>query len=113
MPYTWGLLRSIPSLERPADEPLVPIEGLPPNVAKLSEGCRFRARCPYRRAICAEAEPPLEPVPDAAPGHLTRCWGMNPERGWLRDTDWTRDLGDPKAIAEISAAAARVPGGAA
>ena len=110
MPYTWGLLRSIPSLERPVNEPLVPIEGLPPNVARLDGGCRFRPRCAYRRAVCGEAEPPLAPAPDGAESHLARCWGLDPDIGWLRDTDWTKDLGDPAAMAEISAAAARVQG---
>nr|WP_279327492.1 ABC transporter ATP-binding protein [Chelativorans petroleitrophicus] len=111
MPYTWGLLRSIPSLERPVDEPLVPIEGLPPNIAQLDGGCRFRPRCAYRRAICGQSEPPLAPAPDGAEGHLTRCWGFDPEIGWLRDTDWKKDLGDPATMAEISAAAAKVPCG--
>ncbi|MCR6671343.1 ABC transporter ATP-binding protein [Devosia ginsengisoli] len=110
MPYTWGLLRSIPSLERPVDEPLVPIEGLPPNLARLEPGCRFRPRCAYRRAICGAAEPPLAPAPDGAEGHLARCWGLDPENGWLRDTDWTSDLGDAETMAEISAAAAQVQG---
>ncbi|QDZ12756.1 ABC transporter ATP-binding protein [Devosia ginsengisoli] len=111
MPYTWGLLRSIPSLERPVDEPLVPIEGLPPDVARLNGGCRFRPRCAYRRAICGQAEPPLAPTPDGVEGHLARCWGLDPDQGWLRDTDWTKDLGDPVAMAEISAAAAHVQDG--
>ncbi|MBJ3784989.1 ABC transporter ATP-binding protein [Devosia sediminis] len=111
MPYTWGLLRSIPSLDRPVHEPLVPIEGLPPNVALLDGGCRFRPRCPYRRDICAEAEPPLAPAPDGAEGHLARCWGLDPVRGWLRDTDWKTDLGDPAARAQISADAAKIKGG--
>lgn len=111
MPYTWGLLRSIPSLERPVDEPLVPIEGLPPNVAMLDGGCRFRPRCPYRRDICGEAEPPLAPAPDGAEGHLARCWGLDPQHGWLRNTDWQADLGDPAVMAEIRAEAAKVEGG--
>jgi oligopeptide/dipeptide ABC transporter ATP-binding protein len=108
MPYTWGLLRSIPSLERPADEPLVPIEGLPPNLARLGQGCRFRERCAYRRAVCGGDEPPLAQVPGGAEGHLARCWGLDPQVGWLRNTDWTRDLGDPDVMAKITAAAVQV-----
>jgi oligopeptide/dipeptide ABC transporter ATP-binding protein len=112
MPYTWGLLRSIPRLDRPVDEPLVPIEGLPPNLARLERGCRFRARCAYRRAVCATAEPPLASVAGTSESHKARCFGLDPETGWLRNTDWTNDLGDPAVLAEISASAAQVEGGA-
>src|SRR4029079_1914572 len=40
-PYTWGLLRSIPRLDRPRDEPLIPIAGLPPSLINLSRGFPF------------------------------------------------------------------------
>jgi len=57
-PYTMGLLRSVPRLDRPRGEKLETIEGLPPNLAVPPAGCRFAPRCPYRIAACA-SDPPL------------------------------------------------------
>ena len=49
-PYTMGLLRSVPRLDRPRGAKLETIEGLPPNLATAPPGCRFAPRCPYRIA---------------------------------------------------------------
>lgn len=57
-PYSMGLLRSVPRLDRPRGSKLETIEGLPPNAASPPPGCRFAPRCPYRIAIC-ETEPEL------------------------------------------------------
>ncbi|HEV7527985.1 MAG TPA: ABC transporter ATP-binding protein, partial [Solirubrobacteraceae bacterium] len=46
-PYTWGLLRSIPRLDLPRGEELVPISGRPPSLITLPGGCSFHPRCPY------------------------------------------------------------------
>ncbi|MDP6707019.1 MAG: ABC transporter ATP-binding protein [Alphaproteobacteria bacterium] len=70
-PYTLGLLRSVPRLDQPRGERLVPIEGQPPDLTKLDQGCAFRPRCTYAVEACAEAIPPLEAV---GPGHLAACW---------------------------------------
>ena len=59
MPYTWGLLRSVPRLGQARREKLIPIEGIPPDLISPPAGCRFEPRCPYRRAICSEREPTL------------------------------------------------------
>jgi peptide/nickel transport system ATP-binding protein len=71
-PYTWGLLQSIPRLDRSRDEPLVPIPGLPPSLIRLPSGCSFHPRCPYVRERHKRVEPKLEPVPDD-PGHDVAC----------------------------------------
>ncbi|GAA4219997.1 peptide/nickel transport system ATP-binding protein [Streptosporangium album] len=71
MPYTMGLLASVPRLDRGAGQPLVPIEGNPPSPAALPPGCPFEPRCPIAVPACTEAEPPLEPV--GSPGHLVAC----------------------------------------
>jgi peptide/nickel transport system ATP-binding protein len=71
-PYTWGLLRSIPRLDRPRDEPLIPIAGLPPSLIALPSGCSFHPRCPYVRERHRRVEPELEPLPDD-PGHQVAC----------------------------------------
>ena len=46
-PYTWGLLKSIPRLDNPRDEELVPIAGRPPSLINRPSGCHFHPRCPY------------------------------------------------------------------
>jgi len=68
-PYTMGLLRSVPRLDRPRGSKLETIEGLPPNLANISTGCRFAPRCPYRIAVC-DKEPPLFPTDT---GGFSRC----------------------------------------
>jgi len=72
MPYTWGLLGSIPRLDRPRAERLHTIEGSPPSLINLPEGCKFRPRCPHAFEKCMD-EPALENRVET-PGHLDRCW---------------------------------------
>jgi peptide/nickel transport system ATP-binding protein/oligopeptide transport system ATP-binding protein len=72
MPYTWGLLGSIPRLDRPRVERLHTIEGAPPSLINLPQGCKFRPRCPHAFDKCME-EPQLENRVET-PGHLDRCW---------------------------------------
>src|SRR5688572_16638088 len=68
-PYSMGLLRSVPRLDRPRGAKLETIEGLPPNALDPPLGCRFAPRCPYRIPICGE-EPSLLPTDT---GGLSRC----------------------------------------
>ena len=72
MPYTWGLLGSIPRLDRPRVERLHTIEGAPPSLINPPEGCKFRPRCPHAFEKCKE-EPGLENRV-GTPDHLDRCW---------------------------------------
>jgi peptide/nickel transport system ATP-binding protein len=72
MPYTWGLLGSIPRLDRPRVERLHTIEGMPPSLINLPEGCKFRPRCPHAFDKCMQ-EPGLENRVES-PGHFDRCW---------------------------------------
>jgi peptide/nickel transport system ATP-binding protein len=72
MPYTWGLLGSIPRLDRPRPERLHTIKGAPPSLINLPEGCKFRPRCPHAFDKCMQ-EPGLENRVET-PGHLDRCW---------------------------------------
>jgi oligopeptide/dipeptide ABC transporter ATP-binding protein len=71
-PYTWGLLGSIPRLDRPRPERLHTIKGAPPSLIQLPQGCKFRPRCPHAFEKCIE-EPALENRVET-PGHLDRCW---------------------------------------
>jgi peptide/nickel transport system ATP-binding protein len=71
-PYTWGLLGSIPRLDSPRDEELVPIPGRPPSLITLPTGCSFHPRCPYVRPAHTRVEPGLTTVPED-PGHEVAC----------------------------------------
>jgi oligopeptide/dipeptide ABC transporter ATP-binding protein len=70
-PYTLGLLRSVPRLDEPLRERLVPIEGQPPDLTRLPAGCAFTPRCAFRTAGCGERAPGLA---DVGPGHTAACW---------------------------------------
>jgi peptide/nickel transport system ATP-binding protein len=67
MPYTAGLLGSVPRLDAPQGARLVPIPGAPPSMAELPQGCPFAPRCPLAIDDCRAAEPDLvEIAPPAA-----------------------------------------------
>ncbi len=70
MPYTAGLLGSVPRLNAPRGERLVPIPGAPPSLVTLPDGCPFAPRCPLAIEQCRQSEPALTPV---APGHAAAC----------------------------------------
>jgi len=70
MPYTAGLLGSVPRLDATQGTRLVPIPGAPPSVTNLPPGCPFTPRCPLAVDECSTAEPPLESV---APNHQVAC----------------------------------------
>jgi peptide/nickel transport system ATP-binding protein len=74
-PYTWGLLKSIPRLDLPRDEPLVPIQGRPPSLILKPPGCSFHPRCPYVREAHKRIDPQLAPAePAGGDGHhLVAC----------------------------------------
>ncbi|MFI6298646.1 dipeptide ABC transporter ATP-binding protein [Nonomuraea sp. NPDC050790] len=61
MPYTMGLLASIPRIDG-EEGPLVPIEGNPPSPAALPPGCPFAPRCPMKIDACDDEEPPLTEI---------------------------------------------------
>ncbi|HWM33231.1 MAG TPA: ABC transporter ATP-binding protein [Pseudolysinimonas sp.] len=61
MPYTIGLLRSVPNIRTAGTERLVQLEGRPPSLAALPPGCPFAARCPVAIPRCSVDEPELVP----------------------------------------------------
>jgi oligopeptide/dipeptide ABC transporter ATP-binding protein len=69
MPYTVGLLESLPRLDHTGDR-LVPIEGQPPNLLRMPAGCAFAPRCRHRMPICEE---PVS-LYDFGGGHVARCF---------------------------------------
>ncbi|WRZ56957.1 ABC transporter ATP-binding protein [Streptomyces sp. NBC_01294] len=46
-PYTWGLLGSMPRIDREQTERLIPVKGSPPSLINIPDGCAFNPRCPY------------------------------------------------------------------
>ncbi|GAA2601415.1 ABC transporter ATP-binding protein [Streptomyces axinellae] len=71
-PYTRGLLDSIPRLDQKGQE-LYAIQGLPPNMAKVPQGCAFHPRCPVAQDICRTEQPALADVGDGR-GSACHFW---------------------------------------
>jgi peptide/nickel transport system ATP-binding protein len=71
MPYTWGLLGSLPRLNS-AGSRLEQIPGQPPSLLRPPTGCPFNPRCEYVMDICRQELPELEPSPVGV-DHLFRC----------------------------------------
>jgi oligopeptide transport system ATP-binding protein len=82
MPYTMGLLESLPRLDA-SGERLVPIEGQPPNLLRMPPGCAFAPRCRYKMPMCDE------PVPlyDFGSGHVARCYLYDERAAGTRTLD--------------------------
>ncbi len=71
MPYTWGLLASIPLPTADRSLELIPIPGTPPSALDPPKGCPFTARCPYAMQICADEMPEYTTFSDE---HSAACW---------------------------------------
>ncbi|KKO54017.1 ABC transporter ATP-binding protein [Paenibacillus sp. DMB20] len=74
-PYTRGLLRSLPRIDQNKDEPLVPIYGTPPDLAKPPAGCPFWARCSDAMHICQQRQPESTAISGT---HSASCWLLHP-----------------------------------
>lgn len=70
-PYTQRLLQSKPRLDMAQDQPLVPIEGTPPDLSLPLAGCGFCTRCPLAMNICNSQHPPLFEIDKE---HRAACW---------------------------------------
>ncbi|MDX2314233.1 MAG: ABC transporter ATP-binding protein [Gammaproteobacteria bacterium] len=70
-PYTVGLLASVPRMDQRRGKQLVPIEGQPPDLTNLDDGCSYRPRCRWAVERCALEFPPLEDIGDR---HVSACW---------------------------------------
>jgi peptide/nickel transport system ATP-binding protein len=73
-PYTWGLLASMPRMDRERTSRLVPIPGTPPSLIRVPSGCPFHPRCRYTHLTggrCDTEVPPLRET--VTPGHAAAC----------------------------------------
>jgi oligopeptide transport system ATP-binding protein len=71
MPYTAGLLRSLPRIDQSGERRLTPIRGLPPETSGETSFCRFAPRCDEAFERCLREAPPLAVV---GAGHRAACW---------------------------------------
>jgi peptide/nickel transport system ATP-binding protein len=106
MPYTAGLLGSVPRLGAPRGERLVPIAGAPPSLVAMPPGCPFAPRCPLAVAECLAAEPGLLPV---GPGHSAACIRTDQVAGRsaaqiygvATDAPESEDSGQPEVVLRV------------
>ena len=75
MPYTWGLLASIPLPTADRSQELIPIPGSPPDMHDPPKGCPFTPRCPYAMRVCAEEMPEYTTFSSE---HKAACWLHHP-----------------------------------
>ena len=72
-PYTWGLMHSIPRLDKDVEK-LYAIPGMVPSPLDFPDGCKYNTRCELADEKCKAEEPPLEEIED---GHEVRCWHVD------------------------------------
>ena len=99
MPYTLGLLGSLPRMDEARDAKLTPILGTPPSLLNLPPGCPFAPRCPMAADICREHEPPL--APSGGPSQQAACHFSDRLEG-ATATDLFKPVAiDPEVMIEI------------
>jgi peptide/nickel transport system ATP-binding protein len=90
-PYAWGLLGSMPRLDRERTDRLNPVKGSPPSLINVPSGCAFHPRCPYTALNGGSCESVVPELREAAPGHVMACHLGADERGRI----WTEEI-EPK-----------------
>jgi peptide/nickel transport system ATP-binding protein len=87
MPYTWGLLSSVPDVAADTETRLIPIPGNPPSLLNPPEGCPFHPRCQHTDKVpgdlCFTTLPDL--LPGLGEGHRRRCHLPDPQVIYVRD----------------------------
>ena len=87
-PYTWGLLGSMPRIDRERSERLIPIKGTPPSLINRPPGCAFNPRCNYAHLNGGASETEVPQLLDVGGGHQVACH-LSPEQ---RRTAWETDI---------------------
>ena len=88
MPYTWGLLSSVPEVTGDPEARLIPIPGLPPSLLNPPPGCAFHPRCPHKDKVpgdLCKTEMPELVEGTRGPGHTKRCHLVDPESIYLTE----------------------------
>ena len=87
-PYAWGLLTSMPRLDRARTERLNPVPGNPPSLINIPPGCAFHPRCAYQGEAPPQACPTIVPdLIECGPDHLVRCHIPTARRSELFESD--------------------------
>ena len=94
-PYTVGLMHSMPRLDAQPGEPLIPIEGTPPDLRFAPTGCPFAPRCAWRVDRCWTEMPALEPVVAGAEIQITGPGATHRSACWNRPTAEEAAVGQP------------------
>ena len=96
--YTIGLLNSVPRLDDDKSRTLVPIEGMPPNLQKVSEHCPFLPRCTQALPECSEKGVPV--IEDRGCGHFAACYNRNLDRTMRisKDTLETKNIKEERIL---------------
>jgi peptide/nickel transport system ATP-binding protein len=72
-PYTWGLLGSMPRLDRDRTDRLLPIKGTPPSLINVPSGCPFHPRCSFSHLNGGSSETEVPELRDVGGGHQVAC----------------------------------------
>jgi oligopeptide/dipeptide ABC transporter ATP-binding protein len=80
MPYTWGLMKSIPQMDQISNQPLYTIPGAPPIMSRPPKGCAFAPRCEFAQAACSDSVPELIEFKE---NRMVRCHRVN-EPGFVK-----------------------------
>jgi peptide/nickel transport system ATP-binding protein len=72
-PYTWGLLGSMPRLDKERTERLLPIKGTPPSLINIPDGCAFNPRCAYKDLTEGRSVTDRPDLHEVGPGHRVAC----------------------------------------
>ncbi|MCA2222185.1 ABC transporter ATP-binding protein [Nonomuraea aurantiaca] len=86
-PYTWGLLGSMPRLDREPTERLLPVKGTPPSLINVPSGCAFHPRCPYSDQTDGQSKAEIPALINTDPGHLVRCHLSRTQRRTLWENE--------------------------
>ncbi|MET9273026.1 ABC transporter ATP-binding protein [Kribbella sp. NPDC003557] len=86
-PYTWGLLGSMPRIDRERTERLIPIKGTPPSLINVPKGCPFNPRCNYAHLNKGLSETERPELLDIGDGHMVACHlsPQNRRQAWETD----------------------------
>ncbi|GGO92941.1 ABC transporter ATP-binding protein [Wenjunlia tyrosinilytica] len=87
-PYTWGLLGSMPRLDRERSDRLIPVKGSPPSLINVPSGCAFHPRCPYGERVGAVTRTEVPVLREVGPRHEAACHMAAEERSRV----WTEEI---------------------
>ncbi|WSD65342.1 ABC transporter ATP-binding protein [Actinacidiphila glaucinigra] len=87
-PYTWGLLGSMPRIDRERTDRLVPVKGSPPSLINVPPGCAFHPRCPYAELTDGASSTVVPELQDVGGGHFAACHLRTADRERI----WTEEI---------------------